>query len=505
MEEFDTKKNEEDKPIKTLRDLLGVLSSEAYSNREDMAEGDQSPEEVFLAPYLTARIIKDIVPCYKIGFNGEDDPVGLYDFEKGIYRFDDDYFIKLAKKVEPKLEKKDISEVNFELRNYLFGSIRTPNNDPNISLFSNGIYHRDSKELTDFTPDIIATTTIATPYIKNATEPYFTDWRFSDWLDELANGDPDRLTLIWQMFASAIQPNLVKSASVFLYDDEIGQTGKGTFQELLINLVGFNNIASLRINEFSDRFRLFNIHGKSLVIGDDNDPKDFIKASANFKSVITGDLVTLERKYKDPISTRANVLVVQSMNGIPQFNDTTGGITRRIRALKFTNAYKGSKNNPRVKREYIKDPRLLEYIAYHATEIESFKELVITNDTREVTTKIQEDDPILLYLAERFPEFESTRLPAKFLFEDFRAWCYDQNAPTRMKQNTFTGRMKNLLQVRDWEYGTMKMTPDTFLSDDIQRYTDLHLEAFEHNKQPYDFRNDSNAPQKGYQVTKGYS
>ena len=58
-----------------------------------------------------------------------------------------------------------------------------------------------------------------------------------------------------------------------------GGTGKGTLQELFINLVGRENIASIKITDLdvNNRFTLAQALGKRAVIGDDIQQKALIK------------------------------------------------------------------------------------------------------------------------------------------------------------------------------------------------------------------------------------
>ena len=146
----------------------------------------------------------------------------------------------------------------------------------------------------------------------------------------------------------------------FLSED--GKTGKSTFQRLISNLVGSSNTSSLKIKEFESDFKLASAYGKTLVIGDDNNPKDFNETSENFKSVVTGDNVLLNPKGKEPFSTVLTPFVIQSMNGLPRFRDITDGLQRRLRIIRFNHVYKGDKNNRLIKEKYIHDKRLLEFI-----------------------------------------------------------------------------------------------------------------------------------------------
>lgn len=90
-----------------------------------------------------------------------------------------------------------------------------------------------------------------------------------------------------------------------------GNNGKGTFQELLSNVIGYSNIASLKVNEFDERFKLSVLEGKTAVIGDDVPVGVYVDDSSNFKSVVTGDPVLVEFKINPYIE---RLLSVQLFN-----------------------------------------------------------------------------------------------------------------------------------------------------------------------------------------------
>ena len=86
-----------------------------------------------------------------------------------------------------------------------------------------------------------------------------------------------------------------------------GNNGKGTFQELLTNLIGKKNIATLKVNEFDHRFKMSLLEGKTAVIGDDVPVGVYIDDGSNFKSVVTGDYVSVEFKINNRIQHNIDV------------------------------------------------------------------------------------------------------------------------------------------------------------------------------------------------------
>ncbi|MBP2102727.1 phage/plasmid primase, P4 family [Enterococcus alcedinis] len=328
---------------------------------------------------------------------------------------------------------------------------------------NNGICNRSKQALEPFTLHYVFVNKVATNYVENANEPSFSDWHFSSWIKELSDDNASKERLLWQIFAIAINSNYISEVAVFFLSEE-GRTGKSTFQDLLISLVGRQNTTNLKIREFEKDFKLASTYGSSLVVGDDNNSKDFNETSENFKSVITGETVLINPKGKEPFTTRLTPFVVQSMNGIARFKDVSYGLLRRLRVVRFNHSYKGEKNNRRIKEEYIHDRGLLEFILSKVINLQ-FDEVEDTAESQQIIGEIRRDnDAVYSFYEDVFPELQSERLPMKFIFDLFRAWSDSENNPTKMKQNTFTKEIKTIAEHNEWMYSRNNLAPLKFFA-----------------------------------------
>ncbi|MGM0259668.1 DNA primase family protein [Enterococcus sp. AZ102] len=444
-------------------------------------------------PNVTPRAVADILrrECNFILIdedNPELSPLAAYDLDSGIYQKGERFINRLSLSVERTLNVNACNTIVHYMTNECDERKRTK--DKNLIVVNNGIYNRKLKQLEPFSSEYVFVNKVATNYVKNAPEPQFEDWNFTGWIKELSDGDHHKEKLLWQLFFVAINANYISEISIFFLSEQ-GRTGKSTFQQLLTNLVGKQNTASLKIKEFESDFKLASAYGKSLVIGDDNNPKDFNETSENFKSVVTGDSVLLNPKGREPFTTTLTPFVVQSMNGLPRFKDITDGMQRRLRVLLFNHSYKGTGNNRRIKEEYIYDHRLLEYILSKVIDLE-FDEVEDTEESRQAIHElVVENSAVLAFFEEMFCELESDRLPMKFLFKLFQAWSAYENQPTTMKQNTFTKELKSIVEKDGWTYIRNNVAPlHHFYQVDLKQLEklDIHykfrFDVDTHKKQP---------------------
>jgi putative DNA primase/helicase len=389
--------------------------------------------------------------------------VSFHDPDSGTYKGSSRLLKKLATCVERTLTTRQQKEV----LNYLFldSSRLTETREKWLIPVNNGVYNQHTHELEPFTPNYVLRHKIMTNYNANATEPTFNGWSLSNWFNEIAGGDNDKLLLLWQTLSAVINPNLTTDVAIFLVDSGQGRTGKSTFERLLENLVGAGNYGALKLKDFEDDFKLASATGKALIIGDDNNPNDFNRTNENFKSVATGENVLINPKGVSPFNYRFNNFIIQSMNGIPRFSDTSKALFRRFRVIVFDHQYKATAANKRIKDEYIKDKRLLEFILKKALTMTP-DTLQDTEKSREIIEDIKEDnDSVAYFISHYLSELESTRIPVSFFFKYFLAAMGYENNPQKLKQKTFTRRAKPLMERKGWNYSRNSLAPLSYWND----------------------------------------
>ena len=302
-----------------------------------------------------------------------------------------------------------------------------------------------------------------------AQEPNFKGWSLSSWFKDIAENDKDKETLLWQSLACSINPNLTPDVAIFLVDNGQGRTGKSTFERLLENLVGIDNHAPLKLKEFENDFKLANAQGVKLIIGDDNNPNDYNKTSENFKRVATGETILINPKSLPLFSTQFNCFIVQSMNGLPRFKDDSDALLRRIKIIKFNHQYNDKTANKDIKEKYIKDKRLLEWILSKVIVMD-FDFMTDTEESRQEIKELKiANDPVAYYVNEHIDDLKSQRLPIVFLFKHFQATSDYENNPQKMKQQTFTRRIRPLLEAKGYTYSRNNLAPLNYWNVDDKK------------------------------------
>lgn len=437
------KMKQEPANIEELKEVLYTAGAEWRYSHFKKNKNTGEIEILSIKPRTVADILLRYVKFAIIGRSErelEKAPLVFYDPGAGIYKNNERLIKSLIYSVERDLNIRQYKEV----LNFLSVGARAkqPTRDKYLIVVGNGIFDKITKQLKPFSPSYVFTSKIHTNYNQQATEPIFDGWSLSNWLKEIAQGDDSKERLLWQVIACTVNPNYTAEAAAFLIDGGDGRTGKSTFERLLQNLVGEGNYSSLKLDDFENDFKLAQAYGSTLVIGDDNHPDTYNEKSQNFKSVLTGETIIINPKGVAPFSATLNVFCVQSMNDTPRFGDKSNALLRRIRVIKFNKQYPDTPAGRKIKQEYIKDKRLLEWCLKQALELD-FDILEDTKESQEAIYNIKLDnDPVAYFIENYLDEIISDRVPVSFLFKFFLVAMKYENNPQTMKQATFTRRAR---------------------------------------------------------------
>ena len=402
-------------------------------------------------PYDVATLLMKYILFVKIVPKTATETTRLlfYNPNDGVYLENDERLKDYIGALEPNFNEKRANDTLYILKRQVKEGVE----NQEYTSFGNCLYNSETEEVREFTPSIITTRKIATNYNDRATEPIIDGWTPSEWLTEVFSGDEELTELFYQVLRACITGKTHKKI-YWLYGE--GGTGKGTIQELISNVIGLDNIASIKVtdldgNKGGSQFITAQAIGKSVIIGDDIQMNAVIKDTSVMFSIATGDIISVERKGKDRYSARLNVVVIQSSNGFPRMNGDTYAIQRRFVVVPFTGAFKG-KPNKKIKDDYIKRKEVREWLLLEALRR---KYLDITPKvSTELLEEFQEEiNPILSFAKEFFTDdLESTFLPNDFVFHCFQGFLDNGRNKMTVSAQGFHKELQKYLPLK-WTKG----------------------------------------------------
>ena len=405
------------KPILSTGELHWRLFTTGEQWRVENTKTDKDGNEK--VPVMNFNIISSMlkkhIPMKLTGETEDTSIIYSYNFSEGIYTGQEAYINRAIAKLEFRFDPRKYTQVYKFLKTQLPFLPRLESK--NLIAVNNGVFNNKGKQLEIFNADYFITSKLATRYNKNAINNYLairdTYFDVDKWFQSIANGDEELVKLLWEIVNEAINPNHTREKMAILYGE--GNNGKGTFQAMLTNLIGIENISTLTPHDFSGEFKLEMLQGKVCNIGDDISNK-YLDDVSNLMSIITGDPVAVNRKGKSVITARFKLLNIFSANKLPKIRNKSQGAYRRLLIIPFNADFNGQVQDRRIKEEYLKNKIILEYILYKALHLD-FEKFSTTKATDEMLEEYKEDNDYLYsfakdwYVHRNLPEVERVPLP----------------------------------------------------------------------------------------------
>lgn len=364
-----------------------------------------------------AKYLKNVENIIKI--NGK-----LHIYRNGVYESGDEQIEAAMIEHIPSLSRSKRQEVLSYLG--LLVSKDSSVADANMIAFKNGVLNIVTDEFSDFSPEFVITNKIPHNYNADAK---------SELLDgvmrKLACGDENVYKLLYQSIGYCFYRRNELRKSFFLLGEK--RNGKSTFLDMVGTLLGEDNTANLDLCEIGDRFKTAELTGKLANIGDDiND--EWVSNTAIFKKVVSGDVVTVERKGKDPTKLRSFAKFFFSANSLPRLGkgkDSSAVLDRLVIIpfdAKFTK--QDTDYDPFIKYK-LRNEDVME--ALIANAIPALREVLIDQEFAtcdKVEKNIAEfeisNNPILEFF-EEMDEVDYVNEPIKTIYQRYSAFCMVNN------------------------------------------------------------------------------
>ena len=334
--------------------------------------------------------LKQNIPMKLTGETEDTSIIYSYNFSEGIYTGQEAYINRAIAKLEYRFDPRKYTQVHKFLKTQLPYMKKLENK--NLIAVNNGVFNKVTKKLEPFNPNYFITSKLATNYntaaicnYLNIKDNYFD---VDKWFLSIANGDEELVKVLWEIVNEATNPNHTREKMAILYGE--GNNGKGTFQTMLINLIGIENISTLTPHEFSGEFKLEMLQGKVCNIGDDISNK-YLDDMSNLMSIVTGDPVAVNRKGKSVITARFKLFNLFSANKLPKVRNKSQGTYRRLLIVPFNADFNGQVQDRRIKDEYLKNSTILEYILYTALHLD-FEKFSNPRATERMLEEYKEDN-----------------------------------------------------------------------------------------------------------------
>ena len=364
-----------------------------------------------------AKYLKNAENIIKI--NGK-----LYIYRDGIYESGDEQIEAAMIEHIPNLSRSKRQEVLSYLS--LLVSKESGISDANLIAFKNGVLNIATGDFMEFSPEYVITNKIPHNYNPNAQ---------SDLLDsvmmKLACKDRSVYKLLYQAIGYCFYRRNELRKSFFLLGEK--RNGKSTFLDMVQTLLGEENVANLDLCEIGHEFKTAELTGRLANIGDDiND--EYVSNTAIFKKVVSGDVITVAKKGKDPYKLRSFAKFFFSANSLPRLGrgKDSSAVLDRLVIIPFDAKFSkdDADYDPFIKYKLREESVMEALIAKAVPALRT----VLVNQEFEHCSKVDENmiefeksnNPLIVFF-EELDEVDYLNEPIKKVYQKYNSFCLSNN------------------------------------------------------------------------------
>jgi|GEM_PF-1057536 len=330
---------------------------------------------------------------FNVIIDNETRDICIYQPKEGFYR---EYDIRTFSKFLKTNTKRDFFEDEVKKIMGLPYDILEESKD--FIAFKNCLMNIGSLEPRAFSPEIF--TKFKVPYDWN---PDAHSEFFIEKLMEILGSEYQRfLEVVGYLF---VKGNPHNKLALIIGD---GANGKSLLMEL-IAAIFTNSYAAVPLQDFSKEFGMSPLVGKRVNILSDL-PLESIDETGQIKAITGEDSVTINRKFKEPITTKLECKIIGSGNRLPKVKDDSYAFWRRIILIRLYKVFEGESRDPKLKEKLLNDHEGLEWFIYQS--IQAYKKIQDIgwpeDKTYETRQKFLEKSNPALYCAEKIFKYTSS-------------------------------------------------------------------------------------------------
>ena len=275
-------------------------------------------------------------------------------------------------------------------------------------------------------------------YLHHSTPQFFTanglEYAFDpaascpQWIDFLLDiwgSDRESIELLQEWFGYSLVPDTSQQKILMLLGPK--RSGKGTIARVLRRLVGEANVAGPTLASLRTQFGLSPLLGKTLAIVSDAR----ISAKSNVSTIverllsISGeDAITVDRKYKQAVTTKLNARIMILTNELPGLPDQSNALSCRFLILRLCKSWYGREDTCLTDRLCDELPGILNWAVKGLARLRKRGRFVQPERSMELVRNLERlASPIRAFLEDRCDLGDDCRVEKREMWEEWKEWC----------------------------------------------------------------------------------
>ena len=268
--------------------------------------------------------------------------------------------------------------------------------------------------------------------------------RFIRFLQEVFHGDLDAGEKAWallEMMGYTLMTHCRHERFIMLVGG--GANGKSVLLYVLEQLCGLDNVVGVQPSQFGSSFHRAHLHGKLANIVSELRQGEVIDDEA-LKGITSGELTTVDHKYKDPFDMRPHSTCWFGTNHMPHTRDFSDALFRRALVVPFNRQFKPELNNcdPALKEKLVGElPGILWMVlnAYKRALVHGFTTPASCAEAREKWRL--EADQVAQFVGDCCVVDLNSSEPAGHLYVRYKVWADSCGINKKVGLVTFRHRL----------------------------------------------------------------
>lgn len=298
---------------------------------------------------------------------------------------------------------------------------------------TNGLLDLSTRTVHPHSPALFNAVSVPFDYDQGAPEP-------AAWLEFLGSvwpDDSDSVELLRQFLGYVLSGRTDYQKMLLL----IGPTrsGKGTIARMLTELVGRGHVAGPTLASLGTNFGLSPLLGKPLAVISDarlgsTPPHTVVE---RLLSITGEDMLTVDRKFRDPWSGKLPTRFVVLSNELPRFQDSSGAIANRLLVLTMTASFLGKEDRTLDRRLRAELPGILNWCLDGLDQLHRAGKFTAPKSSTDSATLLMDiASPVSAFIRDRCTRTPTDTVETDALYTAWKAWCED-NGHRATAKSTF--------------------------------------------------------------------
>ena len=246
-------------------------------------------------------------------------------------------------------------------------------------------------------------------------------------LEEIFADDHEKIDVLQQFFGYCLYPKIRFPAALFQIGD--GSNGKGTVNQILIWMLGEENVCHISLRRMEEKFGVVELKDKLLNSSGETAAKAL--EVTTFKEIAVGERIQVDQKYLPDIKFYPIAKHIISMNAFPGIKDKTHAFFRRIIVMEYKQRFENETDDKGLK-EKLKE----ELSGIFMWSLEGLLKVLEKDEISIPESMVQAKkrfrarvNPVFLFVDEMCTLTEEAMVLPGELYKEYNIWCEEAKHP----------------------------------------------------------------------------